>query len=118
MARKIQRKVQAALIEKIGAVTAAELLEMADDSWGMLRDRISDRRNGGDGLTARCMACDSPVYIQSAPARGVTVRSFSTMPAAIPLARGIMARASSLTTRELRNIRAGRNRLSTAICVN
>lgn len=71
MARKIQRKVQAALIEKIGAVTAAELLEMADDSWGMLRDRISDRRNGGDGLTARCMACDSPVYIQSAPARGV-----------------------------------------------
>lgn len=71
MARKIQRKVEAAIIEKIGAVTAAELLALPDDSWGILRDRISDRRNGKDGLTARCMACDSPVYIQSAPSRGV-----------------------------------------------
>lgn len=71
MARKPQRKVEAAIVERIGTVTSQQLLAMADDSWGMIRDRITDQRNGKDGLTARCFACDSPVYIRSAQFKGI-----------------------------------------------
>jgi hypothetical protein len=71
MARIPQRIVEAALIERIGAVTAHELLAMPDDSWGFLRDQVTDRRNGKDGLVAQCMACGCEVYIRSSKLRGV-----------------------------------------------
>lgn len=63
MTRKRIRIVEAAVIEKIGPVTARELIAMPKDRWGHLRDRITDARQGKDGLTAHCMACDSPVFI-------------------------------------------------------
>jgi len=63
MARKRTRIVEAAVIEKIGPVTARELISMPTDRWGHLRDRITDARLGKDGLIAQCMWCDSPVFI-------------------------------------------------------
>ncbi|RWX43373.1 hypothetical protein H206_02756, partial [Candidatus Electrothrix aarhusensis] len=65
MARKPQRSVEAAIIENIGPVSIQELLAMPEDRWGMLRDRITDRHNGKDGLSARCMWCNHPVYIKT-----------------------------------------------------
>lgn len=52
MGRKLQRIVEAAIIERIGPVTAQDLMAMSDDSWGLIRDQITDRRNGKDGLVA------------------------------------------------------------------
>lgn len=71
MARKPQRVVEAAIIERIGAVTAHDLLAMSDDSWGLLRDQITDRRNGKDGLVAKCMACECNVYIRTSKLRRI-----------------------------------------------
>ena len=59
------------MVERIGPVTAADLLTMSDDSWGIIRDRITDHRNGKDGLVARCMACECEVYIRTARRRSV-----------------------------------------------
>ena len=63
--KKPQRTVEAAIIEGIGPVSIQDLLTMPENRWGMLRDRITDRRNGKDGLDARCMLCDDPVYIKT-----------------------------------------------------
>lgn len=71
-ARKPQRIVEAAMVNRIGPITARELLAMPENSWGLLRDRITDHRNGGDGLVARCMACESEVYIKTARLNGVS----------------------------------------------
>ena len=66
MVRKPQRIIEAALIEGIGPITARDMLVMPEDRWGLLRDRITDRRHGKDGLVARCMACEGAVYIRTA----------------------------------------------------
>ncbi|MEL7803041.1 hypothetical protein [Sulfitobacter pontiacus] len=71
MAGKPKRIVEAAIIDGIGIVTASDLLAMTEDRWGMLRDRITDARGGAEGLSARCMACNSSVYIRSARRGGV-----------------------------------------------
>jgi len=76
MARAPQRTVEAAVIERIGLVTSKELLAMSDDSWGLIRDRITDRRNGKDGLVAKCMACEDPVYIRTSKLRDVAYPQF------------------------------------------
>lgn len=72
MARKLQRIIEAALIEGIGPITARDLLAMPEDRWGLLRDRITDRRHGKDGLVARCMACEGEVYIRTARLGGTS----------------------------------------------
>jgi hypothetical protein len=72
IARKPQRIVEAAILERIGPVTARELLAMPENSWGLLRDRITDGRHGGEGLVARCMACESEVYIKTARLNGIS----------------------------------------------
>jgi Competence protein CoiA-like family len=71
MARAPQRIIEAAIVERIGPITAQQLLTLTDDSWGVIRDRITDRRNGKDGLIAKCMACESPVYIRTSKLRGI-----------------------------------------------
>ena len=76
MAKTPQRIVEAAIIERIGPVTAHDLLAMSDDSWGFLRDQITDRRNGKDGLVAKCMACECEVYIRAPKSRGVPRPAF------------------------------------------
>ena len=71
MAKAPQRIVEAAVIDRIGPVTAQELLAMPDDSWGLIRDQITDHRNEKGGLVAKCMACNSPVYIRTSRLRGI-----------------------------------------------
>lgn len=69
--RQPQRIVQAALVESIGPISAHDLLRMPEDSWGILRDRITDRRYGREGLDANCIACGGNVYIKTVRRRGV-----------------------------------------------
>ena len=63
---KPRRIIRAALFdEPIGAITADELLAMPEDRWGNLRDRLTDGRHGRPGgLSAACLYCGHPVYIQ------------------------------------------------------
>lgn len=49
----------------IGPVSAKELMEMTNSQWGLLRDMITDKHNGGEGVTAKCLMCGHPVFIQS-----------------------------------------------------
>lgn len=77
MARKPQRIIEAAILEGIGPITARDLLSMPEDSWGLLRDRITDRRQGKDGLLARCMACEDEVYIRTARLAGISLPLFA-----------------------------------------
>jgi hypothetical protein len=49
----------------IGEISIRELMDMPEERWGFLRDRITDHNNGRTGYTARCCACDSRVFIKS-----------------------------------------------------
>ncbi|WP_186395010.1 hypothetical protein [Stappia sp. TSB10GB4] len=80
MARKPKRIVEAAIVERIGAITAHDLLAMPGDSWGMIRDQITDRRHSKDGLVARCMACEGEVYIRAPKVRGSSSPHFAHYP--------------------------------------
>lgn len=84
MAKKPRRVVEAAIIEGIGPVTALDLLRMPENSWGLIRDRITDRRQGKDGLAARCMACEGAVYIKTANLNGVNRPLFAHYTGANP----------------------------------
>lgn len=83
--RQPQRIVQAALVESIGPISAQDLLRMPEDSWGILRDRITDRRYGKEGLTASCMACGGGVYIRTARRRSVRYPLFAHYSGANPV---------------------------------
>ena len=72
MSKQPKRTVRAAHVEGIGPVSADYLLSMDENSWGIWRDRITDRHQGKDGLTAHCWMCDGAVYIKTANFRGVT----------------------------------------------
>ena len=105
MERQSQRIVAAAVVERIGPVTAHDLLAMPDNSWGVLRDRITDRRYGKDGLLATCMACGGEVYIRTARTRDSDVHYSHTMRGVTQTARGIRAATSSRRMRGQRNTR-------------
>ncbi|HEY9090249.1 hypothetical protein [Parasphingorhabdus sp.] len=92
MARAPQRIIDAAFVERIGPITAHELLTMPDDSWGLIRDRITDRRNGKDGLVAWCMACESPVYIRTSKLRGIARPLFQHYSGSDPTCRWYQGR--------------------------
>ncbi|MBQ8102509.1 MAG: hypothetical protein IJ127_06340, partial [Afipia sp.] len=61
------RIVEAVMFDQpIGAMSAPELLSLSEDAWGTLRDRLTDGARGQqDGLTARCLRCESRVFIQT-----------------------------------------------------
>lgn len=65
---------------------------MSDDSWGLIRDRITDHRNGKEGLVARCMACESPVYIRTSKLRGVARPLFQHYSGSDPTCRWYQGR--------------------------
>ncbi|ACL02882.1 hypothetical protein Dalk_1179 [Desulfatibacillum aliphaticivorans] len=66
MARKPTRIIEGAMFDgEIGPVSAQELIAMPESQWGLFRDRITDRHNGGEGVEARCLMCGTPVFIQS-----------------------------------------------------
>lgn len=69
----------------IGVLSADELLAMPNDEWGVLRDRLTDGRQGkANGLTARCTMCETPVYIQTRPLRGRSLPYFAHFKGAPP----------------------------------
>ncbi|MFH1346275.1 MAG: hypothetical protein ABIL01_34490 [Pseudomonadota bacterium] len=70
--QKPRRIIEAAIFDRqIGPVTATELLAMPEDGWGILRDRLTDYAREKDaGLLARCLMCESRVFIQSRMLRG------------------------------------------------
>lgn len=52
--------------QPIGAMSAPELLSLPEDTWGTLRDRLTDGARGSqDGLAARCLRCEGRVFIQT-----------------------------------------------------
>jgi len=66
-----KRIIEAAIFEgDNGPISAQELVAMPESEWGLLRDMITDHRNGGEGGVARCLACDSHVFIQSCYYKG------------------------------------------------
>jgi hypothetical protein len=62
-----RRIIQAAMFDgAIGPISATELLALPEDTWGMLRDRLTDYSHGkADGLVAKCMMCESRIFIQA-----------------------------------------------------
>jgi hypothetical protein len=67
MASRPRRTIEAAVFDRgIGLVSASELLGMPESKWGLLRDRLTDRKQSDpDGLTAKCLMCEGRVFIQS-----------------------------------------------------
>ncbi|AOO85180.1 hypothetical protein BHK69_30760 (plasmid) [Bosea vaviloviae] len=76
---KPKRIIEAALFEgNIGPVTARELVAMPSAEWGMLRDRITDYRQGRPvGLLCRCAMCGDPVFIRARKKNNVPLPLFS-----------------------------------------
>lgn len=69
MSREPRRIIEEVIFEKLGPLSARDLLAMPRDGWESLRAGITDHRNGQDGLTARCVACQGPVYITTSHSR-------------------------------------------------
>lgn len=67
MAKEPQRIIECALFEgEIGPISAAELMGMPEDRWGMLRQIITDARRGKPPRDeARCLMCGGPVFIKT-----------------------------------------------------
>lgn len=76
--RAPQRTVQAALFEgAVGLLSARELIALSEDTWGHLRDVITDRRVAEpDRYLARCLLCNSGVYIRSQALNGTRLPMF------------------------------------------
>ncbi|MET4492040.1 hypothetical protein [Bradyrhizobium sp. LA7.1] len=76
---KLKRIIEATLFEGgIGPVTARELVEMPEAEWGILRDRITDYRQGRPaGVVCRCVMCGDPVFIRARRKNGVPYPLFS-----------------------------------------
>ncbi len=64
-----RRIIEEVIFEKLGPLTARELLVMPRDGWETLRAGITDHRHGKLGMVARCIACNGEVYITTAQGR-------------------------------------------------
>lgn len=64
--RKPVRRIEAARFHgQVGVVSINELMALPKDTWGNLRDRITDYRSGSpQGIKCTCLACDHPVFIK------------------------------------------------------
>lgn len=69
MYRNPRRIIEEAIFEKLGPLSAHDLLSMPRSGWESLRAGITDHRNGKDGLIARCVACGGQVYIATSHGR-------------------------------------------------
>ena len=100
---KLKRIIEATLFEGgIGPVTARELVEMPEAEWGILRDRITDYRQGRPaGVVCRCVMCGDPVFIRARRKNGVHYPLFSHFQGGgLRFARGTTEQTS--TQKELR----------------
>jgi hypothetical protein len=79
LSRKPRRIVEAVWFEgEIGPVRATELVAVADDRWGSLRDRLTDGHLGKvDGLIAKCMQCGGNVFISTRRIKNVRLPFFA-----------------------------------------
>ncbi len=77
--RAPHREIKAVIFDgELGFLTVEELMAMPPDRWGMLRDRLTDSRRGMAGeLVARCLLCESPVYIQAKPIQSARLPLFA-----------------------------------------
>ncbi len=69
MTREPRRRIEEVIFDRLGPLSARALLAMTRDGWESLRAKITDHRNGKDGLVARCLACDGEVYITTSHGR-------------------------------------------------
>lgn len=69
MSREPRRIIEEVIFEKLGPLSARDLLAMPREGWESLRAGITDHRNGKDGLVARCIACNGQVYISTSQGR-------------------------------------------------
>jgi len=78
MEREPQRTIREVMVEgERGNLLRVEQLQaMSPDEWGMLRDSISDRHNGGEGIAMRCLKCGHPVYIRAYSMFSKTIPGF------------------------------------------
>lgn len=67
MGKSPQRIIEAALFDgELGVINSDELMSMPEDKWVMLRQIITDGRQGRLRKdVARCLMCGAPVFIQS-----------------------------------------------------
>ncbi len=72
MPRGPKRTVEYALIEDIGPVSAAELIDMPATQWGLVRQAITDGwRDQPQRKVALCLRCDKPLYVAVRSFRGL-----------------------------------------------
>lgn len=69
MSREPRRIIEEVIFEKLGPLSARDLLAMPRDGWESLRAGITDHRNGKGGFVARCVACQGQVYITTSHGR-------------------------------------------------
>lgn len=69
MSREPRRIIEEVIFEKLGPLSARDLLAMPREGWESLRAGMTDHRNGKDGLVARCIACNGQVYISTSQGR-------------------------------------------------
>ncbi len=72
----------------IGPIKASELIAMPEDTWGLLRDRLTDGRHSpGSGLVAKCMMCSSEVFIRTRRMNGKPLPLFAHFKGGDPTCR-------------------------------
>lgn len=78
MARAPQRKIEYALIEGIGPVSATELMAWPEVQWGLLRQAITDAWRGkARRHIARCLMCSDGVFVQARAFRNLRLPLFA-----------------------------------------
>ena len=66
MAGKPQRIIEVAVVDRVGPITAQQLMTMSEAEWGLLRQRITDaRRERGPASIAACLRCGGAVFIKA-----------------------------------------------------
>jgi hypothetical protein len=60
--RRPRRTIEHVAVERVGPVSAEQLIGMPHYHWGLLRNKITDERQEGRNL-AHCLKCGRPVFI-------------------------------------------------------
>jgi len=73
-----QRTIREVMVEgdRGNLLRVEDLQAMSPYEWGILRDSISNRHTGGEGISMLCMKCKHPVYIRAYNSFGMTLPGF------------------------------------------
>lgn len=78
MAEGPQRKIEHAIIESVGPVSAKQLIAMPETEWGLLRHAITDAWGGKPRRAiAECLMCGGGVFIRSKAFKGLRLPMFA-----------------------------------------